>query len=114
MAEDQTQVTVRILDKDYQFACRPEDRSDLIQSADYLDRMMREIRSSGRVVGSDRIAVMAALNMANELLTYQNQEQGAAETAIERVRRLEGRISDIIAREKRFVLSGNSDSPTGH
>jgi cell division protein ZapA len=61
-------VSVRILDKDYQVACSEEEERMLLMSARHLDSTMRNIRSSGKVIGSDRIAVMAALNVTNELL----------------------------------------------
>jgi len=61
-------VNVKILEKEYQIACPAEERKALIDSAELLNGKMREIRDSGKVVGLDRIAVMAALNMANELL----------------------------------------------
>jgi cell division protein ZapA len=61
-------VSVRLLDREYQVACPSEERSDLLDSAEYLDGKMREIRDSGKVVGLDRIAVIAALNLANELI----------------------------------------------
>jgi cell division protein ZapA len=68
MSEQSTQVSVRILDKEYQVACPASERADLLDSAEVLNERMREIRDSGRIVGLDRIAVMAALNMANDLL----------------------------------------------
>jgi cell division protein ZapA len=61
-------VTVTIMDKAYQVACPPEQQADLIMSANYLDSQMRGIRESGKVVGLERIAVMAALNISHELL----------------------------------------------
>ena len=61
-------VTVSILDKDYLIACSDEERHGLIRSADFLDKKMREIRDHGKVIGADRIAVMAALNISHELL----------------------------------------------
>ena len=61
-------ISVRILEKEYFVACPYDERSDLLDSAEYLNGKMREIRDSGKVVGLDRIAVMAALNLANELL----------------------------------------------
>ena len=64
-------VKVRILDQEYTVACPEDAKNELLQSADYVDRKMREIRSSGNVVGTDRVAVMAALNIAHELLTAQ-------------------------------------------
>ncbi len=61
-------VTVKILDKDYQVACPEEQEAELIASARYLDKQMRGIRESGKVIGLERIAVMAALNISYELL----------------------------------------------
>lgn len=69
MSEDRiTRVSVRLLDREYQVACPAEERSDLLDSAEYLDGKMRELRESGNVVGLERIAVIAALNIANELI----------------------------------------------
>lgn len=65
-------VTVQILDKDYSIICPQEERTNLIGAARYLDGKMREIRSSGKVIGADRIAVMAALNITHDLLHKQN------------------------------------------
>ena len=61
-------VTIRILEKEYQVACPADEKADLMASAEMLNKKMREIRDSGKVVGLDRVAVMAALNLANELL----------------------------------------------
>ena len=61
-------VIVQILGKDYQVACPPGQQEALTQSADYLDEQMRNIRANGKVIGLERIAVMAALNISNELL----------------------------------------------
>jgi cell division protein ZapA len=68
MTERSARVSVRILEKEYQVACLPEERSELLDSAEYLNVKMREIRDAGNIVGLDRIAVMAALNLAHELL----------------------------------------------
>ena len=67
MSTNLARVSVRILEKEYQIVCPVEERSDLLDSAELLNNRMREIRDSGKVVGLDRIAVIAALNMANEL-----------------------------------------------
>ena len=68
MTEMFAHVTIKILGKDYQVACPAEERAALLASAELLNKKMREIRDSGKVVGLDRIAVMAALNMANEMI----------------------------------------------
>lgn len=61
-------VFVKILDKEYQVACPREERQALIESAQLLDERMKAIRGSGAVIGLERIAVMAALNLSHELL----------------------------------------------
>lgn len=75
MTTSQAQVSVRILDKEYKVACPAHERTDLLDSAEVLNAKMLEIRDSGRVVGLDRIAVMAALNMANDLLHAQARDR---------------------------------------
>ncbi len=61
-------VTVEILGKKYQVACEALEKEALIASADYLDEKMFDVKETGKVVGSERIAVMAALNISHELL----------------------------------------------
>ena len=61
-------MSVRILEKEYFIACPQDERTALLDSAEYLNSRMREVRESGKVVGLDRIAVIAALNIANELI----------------------------------------------
>jgi cell division protein ZapA len=57
-------VSIRILDKEYQVQCPPDQQDALLAAARDLDQRMREIRRSGNVIGLERIAVMAALNLA--------------------------------------------------
>lgn len=61
-------VFVKILDKEYQVACPPGEKDALLQAAHNLDERMRNIRNGGSVIGLERIAVMAALNLSHELL----------------------------------------------
>lgn len=61
-------VSVSILGKEYKFACAPDEREALRSAAALLDRKMREVQEGGRVLGAERCAVMAALNLANEVL----------------------------------------------
>jgi cell division protein ZapA len=70
---------VTILDKDYQVACPVDQEAELVVSASYLDKQMRSIRENGKVIGLERIAVMAALNISHELL--QASEQDSEPTA---------------------------------
>ena len=75
-------VAVNILDKEYQVACPPEQEAELIVSASYLDKQMRSIRDTGKVIGLERIAVMAALNISHELLQASEQDQLPAESGV--------------------------------
>ncbi|RFA31254.1 cell division protein ZapA [Alkalilimnicola ehrlichii] len=75
-----TPVKVHILDKEFLVACPDDEKSELLQSASYLNRRMREIRDSGKVIGMDRIAVMAALNITHELLSAREQDPVLEET----------------------------------
>lgn len=59
-------VSLNILGKEYKIACAKEEQAGLIQTAQELDRQMRKIRDTGKVAGADRIAVLAALNLAYE------------------------------------------------
>ncbi len=69
------QVTLKILDKDYAVACSAEQRVELIEAARLLDSRMREVRDSGKVLGLERVAVMAALNMSHEIQTMRMREE---------------------------------------
>ena len=60
---------VSIMGREFRVACPDDEREELLQAVNYLDRKMREIRDSGKVIGVERIAIMAALNIAHELLT---------------------------------------------
>jgi cell division protein ZapA len=62
-------INVTIMGREFRVACPDDEREELLQSASYLDKKMREIRDSGKVIGSERVAIMAALNITHELLT---------------------------------------------
>ena len=84
-------VTVKILDKDYQVACPEEQEAQLITSAKYLDKQMRGIRDSGKVIGLERIAVMAALNIGYELLEASDASD-ASQASEESVKRINNKL----------------------
>lgn len=76
MSEATVSVDVYILDKSYRIACPEDEREDLVASARLLNDQMRDIRGSSRVLNNDRLAVMAALNIAHDLLLLQRQASG--------------------------------------
>ncbi len=95
---DPIPVTIRILGKEYQVACGQDERQALLDSAQYLNDKMRRIRDHGKVVGLDRIAVMAALNLANEVLDGQRRAH-VVNVDMERLRALNDKLD--------FALGGN-------
>ena len=95
--QDQARVGVRILEKEYFVACPYEERAALLDSADYLNTRMREVRDSGKVVGLDRIAVMVALNLTHELLQLKNRDVKLENEAGARVRNMRERVEAALA-----------------
>nr|WP_207280568.1 cell division protein ZapA [Thiocystis violacea] len=91
------QVSIRILEKDYRIACEFHEQDDLRASARLLDSRMREIRQSGRVIGTDRIAVMAALNIANDLIQMQRARSSPEGDSNRRLRQLQERVNSALA-----------------
>lgn len=71
MAEAQG-VTVDIMGRELKIACSDDERDALLNAVSYLDKKMSGIRDTGKVIGVERIAIMAALNIAHELLTVEN------------------------------------------
>ncbi|EED31878.1 hypothetical protein NOR53_3324 [gamma proteobacterium NOR5-3] len=72
MSANASTFSVTILEKEYQVACPKDQQAELLLSARHLDEQMRAIRATGKVIGLERIAVMAALNISHELLQARN------------------------------------------
>ena len=104
MTEPQAQVSIRILDKEYQVACAASERTDLLDSAEVLNAKMQEIRDSGRIVGLDRIAVMAALNMANDLLHAKQRDQYLEGNLSDRLRDMSERLESALGTSRPLDL----------
>ncbi len=101
------QEMVRLLDKEYAVACPPEEREALLNSARLLDSKMREIRDSGKIIGTERIAVMAALNLAHELLLQRNVQSGKVGISDDiryRLRMLQERIEAVLEEDRQLRL----------
>jgi len=100
-------VSVRILEKEYSVACGHDERAALLDSAELLNTKMQEIRSSGKIVGLDRIAVMAALNLAHELLQLRSADNKSATqsaAATSRVRQLRERVDAALSDTRQLDL----------
>ena len=104
MSQDPARVNVRILDRDYMVACSHDERPALLDAAEYLNTRMREVRDSGKVVGLDRVAVMVALNMANELLQLRTRGNRASVEAGDKVRALRERVESALGHTQPLEL----------
>ncbi len=104
MSEAYTQVNIKILEKEYQISCPASERPALIESADLLNRKMREIRDTGKVIGLDRIAVMAALNMANELLRSRSTGEHLEGDAKLRLQAMRERVEGALQTSRQLEL----------
>ena len=96
MTEMFAHVNVKIMDKEYQVACKADEKADLIDSAELLNMKMREIRDGGKVTGLDRIAVMAALNMAHELLQARGKGDVLETEATGRLQAMRERVESAL------------------
>lgn len=104
MSDAHAQVSVRILDKEYQVACPVNERTDLLDSAEILNEKMREIRDTGRIVGLDRIAVMAALNMANDLLHAKERDRALEGDVSNRLKLISDRVESALGNTAQLDL----------
>lgn len=100
-------VTVRILDKDYMVACPEGEQDALVASSRRVDREMRKVRDSGKVLGTDRIAVMVALNLAHELM--HGSRSGSADNTLgkadllayqQTLQQLQGQLDAVLEKHK--------------
>jgi len=89
-------VSVTILEKKYQFACAPDQRSDLIEAARQLDDRMSEIKDAGRLMSLERIALQAALNFSAELVHMRRNEELREETIDRKIRLLAEQLDDAL------------------
>lgn len=90
-------VTVYILDKEYRVACPEDEHSALLASASLLNTRMKQIRESGKVIGADRVAVIAALNLTHEFLNEKTSRETFGRDVTQRIRSIENRIDNVLA-----------------
>ena len=97
-------VTIHILGKEYQIACKPEEEQWLVNAAQHLDSQMRKIRETGKVIGLERIAVMAALNLSHDLLKIQHETADFSSGSQERLARVNHKLDSALQRLKQLEI----------
>ncbi len=104
MKPETVTVAVQILDKEYRVACELHERDSLLASAHYLNGKLREIRDTGKVIGLERLAVMAALNMSNELLQQRVRKEDYMLTMGAKVRALQEKVEAALSKSKQLEI----------
>ena len=99
-------VTVKLLNKEFQVSCPANAEDQLNKAAHCLDQKMREIRKSGRVIGMERMAVMAALNIAYELTLLRQQQEAYVQSVSAQIEHLQNKIDSALMDE---LISESSD-----
>jgi cell division protein ZapA len=99
-----TTVSVKILEKEYQVACPDDEVDELTASARYLDAQMRAIRDSGKVLGTDRMAVMAALNISHDLLRMRNEQSSNSTSLSRQAHELTQRVERALSEARQLSL----------
>jgi cell division protein ZapA len=97
-------VTVRILDKEYLISCEEDEREQLHTAVTFLNMKMKDVKDSGKVIGSERIAVMTALNIAHELLAYKRQNADYTKTIDKTIQRLRSKLDEALTSGKQLEI----------
>lgn len=93
-------IAINIFGKEYQVACEKEDQPALIAASTLLDSRMQEIRSAGKILGTERVAVMAALNIAHELIESQKNSSQDSDAAFDKIKALQEQVEAALSLNK--------------
>lgn len=95
-------VDVQILGREFTVSCTEEERQGLLDAVNYLDKKMRDIRDSGKVVGVERIAIMAALNLSHEVLNTKAGDVDIGDYK-RRINAMQSQIDEAIAEQNKLI-----------
>ena len=113
MNEAPRPISVNILDKDYLVACGETERESLFHAVEFLNRRMKELRDSGKIIGAERIAVMAALNIAHEYQEYKRQKEGYTLNIGASLKRIQSKIAGALTSRHQLELSETGGEHAG-
>jgi len=101
-------VTVSVLDQEFRIGCPEDERDALVASALYLDKKMRELKTAGRIIGMDKIAVMAALHITHELLQLKQGSQSNAPQVLDQIparfKQLQKQVEEELSKSRQIAL----------
>jgi cell division protein ZapA len=102
MADGAKNIEISILGRNYKIACEDGEREALLEAVAYLDGKMGEIKKAGKVSGTDRIAVMAALNIAHEFLSTKLGDGFDVGQAKRRILGIEAKLDEVLAKQEKL------------
>ncbi len=97
-------VAVNILDKEYLISCNDEEREQLHTAVTFLNMKMKEVKDSGKVIGSERVAVMTALNISHELLAYKRTNADYTTAIDKTIQRLKNKLDEALSNGKQLEI----------
>lgn len=89
-------VSVKLIDREFLIACEPEEREGLLEAAAFLDSRMRKLRGATRSPGFDRLAVLAAMDIAHELLELRTKQQTQVTTLASNLAHLRHKLETVM------------------
>ncbi len=104
MTQDSKPVSINLLDKEYLISCAENERELLHTAVEFLNNKMQELKNSGKVIGTERIAVMTALNITHELLAYKQENDDYTYTMDTTIRRLQSKINDALIKDRQLEI----------
>lgn len=104
MIRDSKPVTITILDKEYLISCADSERDQLYAAAKLLNDKLMELKSTGKVIGTERMAVMTALNLASEMLSYKQQNTVYNDQVDSTIKRLYSKIDGVLEKSRELQL----------
>jgi cell division protein ZapA len=115
-SERMVTLDVSLLGRDFKVACKETERAELTDAVALLDRRMREIRETGKIAGAERIAVMAALNLAHDLLRERKLPRSSAPAASTTAMKMtSGAVDEASLRRRITVMNAALDQAlAGH
>lgn len=102
MSKSGVGVQVKLLDRDFVIACQEDERDDVRAAARLVNASLEKVRGGSRVVGTERLLALVALNLANELL-HARQQQDYDAHCLQRVARLQDRIAAVLDQGDRAI-----------
>lgn len=99
MNDSGNSITVKILGQEYKIKCPPDKMNELQESANYLNKMMLDLRDNTKIMGIDKIAVLAALNVTHEMLSLKKQKQLHIDSLSKRIQELQYNVEQALLQE---------------